>query len=98
VSLLIEDLSFETIVWVLRAIRKDEMTPSDKLIQSRIKECLGMKLPASGWSNFFSSLLKLQDTEGLIKQPIRGKIITVKVTKCMLESSSKICEGSASQS
>lgn len=61
VSLLVAELSFECIIWILKAIRKDEMTPTDKLIQSRIKECLGMKLPTNEWNNFFQSLLKLQD-------------------------------------
>jgi hypothetical protein len=32
VSLLIDQLTIESLVWVLKAIRKDEMTPTDKLI------------------------------------------------------------------
>jgi hypothetical protein len=44
VSYVVESLSVEALVWVLRAIRRDEMTPTDKLLQSRMKECYGMKM------------------------------------------------------
>jgi|APCry1669189000_1035189.scaffolds.fasta_scaffold287228_1 hypothetical protein len=31
-SLFLEYLSIESLVWILKAIRRDEMTPTDKLI------------------------------------------------------------------
>lgn len=40
----LEDLSIQAIVWVLKSLKLDKMTPNEKLILSRIKESYAFKL------------------------------------------------------
>ena len=44
ISLQLDHISLQSLYWVLLNIRKDEMTPTDKLVMSRIKECYGLKI------------------------------------------------------
>lgn len=43
ISLKLEDISVQCLGWILRSIKNDCMTPNEKLILSRIKECFGFK-------------------------------------------------------
>jgi hypothetical protein len=42
-SLRFEQLSLESLLWTLRSLRKDEMLPSERAIQSRMKEAFDLK-------------------------------------------------------
>lgn len=44
VSLKLKLVSIEAIFWILFSICRDKMTPSEKLVFSRIKECFGLKI------------------------------------------------------
>ena len=44
VSMHLEDLSVESIVWAIRSLKLDKMTPNEKLILSKIKEANAFKL------------------------------------------------------
>jgi hypothetical protein len=36
-------------IWILRSIKIDKMTPSEKFVISRIKECFGLKISQKVW-------------------------------------------------
>ncbi len=49
VSLKLEIISDECLAWVLRSLKNDDMTPTERAIQSRIKEAFALKIPALLW-------------------------------------------------
>jgi hypothetical protein len=49
-SLKIENLSLESLLWALRSLKVDEMLPTERAIQSRIKEAFDFKVSSSEWS------------------------------------------------
>jgi len=50
VSLRLTTISLQSIVWIIQSIKKDLMTPTEKLIFSRIKECYGIKMTQYYWN------------------------------------------------
>lgn len=48
-SIHLQFLSLESILWVLKSLAKDEMCPLEKAIQSRIKEAFGIKVNSVLW-------------------------------------------------
>ncbi|OMJ85194.1 hypothetical protein SteCoe_13506 [Stentor coeruleus] len=60
ISLKIEKLDQENLLWVLRSLKNDEMISTEKAIQSRIKEAFDFKVPQNTWSNFIEYSLKPQ--------------------------------------
>ena len=54
-SLALDLISHECIHWVLTSLRNDEMTPSERAIQSRIKEAFAFKIPAPLWECIMES-------------------------------------------
>lgn len=60
ISLKIEKLDQENLLWVLRSLKNDEMISTEKAIQSRIKEAFDFKVPPNAWTNFIESTLKPQ--------------------------------------
>ena len=57
VSLQLEIISHECITWVLTSLRKDEMTPTEKAVQSRIKEAFAFKITTQLWEYIMESLV-----------------------------------------
>ena len=57
-----ESLSYESVVWALRSLKLDEMLPTERAVQSRIKEVFDYKVPASEWE-VFMDLCKSQKTQ-----------------------------------
>jgi hypothetical protein len=55
-SLKLEVMSFECIKWVLISLKNDEMTPSVKAIQSRIKEAFALKVYPDIWNEFIAQI------------------------------------------
>ena len=53
VSLKLEIVSLESIVWVLKSLRRDEMMPSEKAVVSRIKEAFAHKVSNQTWQEIF---------------------------------------------
>lgn len=53
-ALEISYLSFESLIWVIRSIKLDMMTPGEKLILSRIKECFDIKLHSKFWQSILN--------------------------------------------
>ena len=58
ISLVIENLSLQSLVWILKSLRIDKITPSEKLILSRIKECFAYKIPLKNWEKLVIPLKK----------------------------------------
>lgn len=56
ISLQLEIISHECIHWVLQSLKKDEMTPTEKAVQSRIKEAFAFKIPSSLWEFILEDL------------------------------------------
>ena len=56
ISLNLEYLSLESMTWVLKSIRKDAMTPTEKIILSRIKECFRLKITPKQWEKVLISI------------------------------------------
>jgi len=48
-SLSFDVLSLEALSWVIISLRKDEMAPKEKSINSRIKEAFAYKLSSQKW-------------------------------------------------
>lgn len=61
-SLKLQNISLECIVWILRSISLDSMKPTDQLIQSRLKECFAIQIK-SKWKSFIESLLQSDKTQ-----------------------------------
>jgi hypothetical protein len=57
ISLKLKKISAECIFWVLKSLEKDEMTPTDRVIQSRIKESFSIKLQAMQWEDIVQVLM-----------------------------------------
>jgi len=49
ISLHLEYLSLQSLVWTIKSIKLDLMTPTEKLVLSRIKECFALKLTPKSW-------------------------------------------------
>jgi uncharacterized membrane protein YwzB len=56
ISLKLDILSLESIFWVLRSLKTDEMTPNERAVQSRLKEAFSYKITASIWDQIFKLL------------------------------------------
>ena len=49
ISLHLEVISYECLRWVVQSLRQDEMTPTERAVQSRIKEAFALKLSPNVW-------------------------------------------------
>jgi len=49
VSMKLPFITLESLVWVLRSLKRDEMSPNERAIQSRIKESYALKLSSAEW-------------------------------------------------
>jgi hypothetical protein len=56
ISLKLEVVSLEAISWILASLRKNEMIPTEKAIQSRIKEAFALKVPIKIWDLLISQV------------------------------------------
>jgi len=67
IGLLLDVLTIESLTWIVKSIRNDMMTPTEKLILSRIKECYGLKIEQNFWKNVISYILNAQNDKTPIK-------------------------------
>jgi len=56
ISLKLDIITHECLAWVLASLKRDEMTPSERAIQSRIKEAFAFKIGTSLWDYIVESL------------------------------------------
>ena len=57
ISLRLDIITHECITWVLASLKRDEMTPTERAIQSRIKEAFAFKIGPTLWEYMMESLL-----------------------------------------
>lgn len=55
-SLKLEVISLESVIWALRSLKNDEMTPNEKAIQSRIKEAFSYKVNSRLWDKIMEGI------------------------------------------
>jgi hypothetical protein len=55
-SLKMEVISLESIIWCLRSLKVDEMTPNEKAVQSRIKEAFSYKVSNRLWDKIMEAI------------------------------------------
>ena len=60
-SLSLNNVSVESIVWVLKSIRNDCMQPNESLMFSRFKEYFAIKISMKDWKQLIESLLKSKE-------------------------------------
>ncbi|CAD8132313.1 unnamed protein product [Paramecium octaurelia] len=48
-ALAVKNLTFENLFWIIKSLKKDLITPTERLVQSRIKECYGFKYKRNEW-------------------------------------------------
>ncbi len=56
VSLQLDMISHECITWVLTSLKLDEMTPTERAVQSRIKEAFAYKISTPLWDSILDSI------------------------------------------
>lgn len=49
-------ISMESLMWVLKSLQMDEMTPTEKAIQSRIKEAFSYKVNTIIWEKLIEEI------------------------------------------
>jgi len=49
ISINLPVISLESVMWILRSLERDEMTPTERSVQSRFKESFGIKINAQEW-------------------------------------------------
>ena len=52
----LEIISHESICWAMQSLKKDEMTPTEKTLQNRIKEAFAFKISTNLWEFILQSL------------------------------------------
>jgi hypothetical protein len=55
-SICLDEISVESLLWIIRSIFLDRMEPNQVLIQSRFKEYFALKIPMKEWNFFVKSL------------------------------------------
>lgn len=55
-SLQLEIITHECLTWVMASLKRDEMTPTEKALQNRIKEAFAFKISNSLWECIVQSL------------------------------------------
>ncbi|CAD8140976.1 unnamed protein product [Paramecium pentaurelia] len=53
-ALAVKKLTYENLFWVIKSIKKDLITPTERLVQSRIKECYGFKYSRYEWNHIIN--------------------------------------------
>ena len=56
----IKTITYENLFWVVKSIQRDLITPTERLVVSRVKECFGIKLQKSEWELIIYSLNQIK--------------------------------------
>lgn len=59
-GLVLDELTIESLSWVIKSIKNDLMTPTEKLILSRVKECYCLKMDQTKWKEVLDYILSHQ--------------------------------------
>lgn len=81
VGLHLETITVESLGWIVKSIQKDGMTPTEKLIISRIKECFALKIDVKIWKTLINFLLSLESPAKKFPKGDGSTILPLKVSK-----------------
>ena len=87
ISMHLDQLSLESLIWVLRSLMKDSMTPTEKLILGRIKETFSLKITSETLKRILETLSLKIDKNSLIK--VHKELSPLRIEKS--ENSEEIC-------
>eukprot|EP01022_Parablepharisma_sp_SALTPOND_P010956 TRINITY_DN1452_c0_g1_i1.p2 TRINITY_DN1452_c0_g1~~TRINITY_DN1452_c0_g1_i1.p2 ORF type:complete len:713 (+),score=60.85 TRINITY_DN1452_c0_g1_i1:7148-9286(+) len=65
-SVKLKVVSLESVMWILKSLEKDEMTPVERAVQSRFKESFGMKMCSQEWAKLVEVL---KNTRAVPREP-----------------------------
>ena len=63
-------ISHECIYWILNSLRHDEMTPTERAIQSRIKEAFAFKISGPLWDCIMESITNIPFLNNISKPEV----------------------------
>jgi len=70
VSLKLEVISLEALLWTLRSLKRDEMIPTERAIQSRMKEVFDYKPTSSQWACLMEAAKKRERHSHSLSAPL----------------------------
>mmetsp|Transcript_10999 Transcript_10999/g.21551 ORF Transcript_10999/g.21551 Transcript_10999/m.21551 type:complete len:891 (+) Transcript_10999:1558-4230(+) len=70
VSLKLDTMSLEALLWILRSLKRDEMIPTERAIQSRMKEVFDYKPTPTQWSNLLDAAKKRERHSHSLSAPL----------------------------
>eukprot|EP00826_Nyctotherus_ovalis_P063640 TRINITY_DN9335_c0_g1_i2.p1 TRINITY_DN9335_c0_g1~~TRINITY_DN9335_c0_g1_i2.p1 ORF type:complete len:548 (+),score=95.61 TRINITY_DN9335_c0_g1_i2:701-2344(+) len=56
VSLKLQTVSLDAVMWILKSLERDSMTPTERAIQSRFKESFGIKMTTHKWTKLLEAI------------------------------------------
>lgn len=95
ISMMLDQLTIQSLIWVIKSLINDDLTPFEKTITSRIKEAFGIKINQIMWQGVYLFLKSKVDSDGFIKtkdfpnlvliEEAQGKIVTIAGSKVLCE-------------
>lgn len=70
VSLKLDTMSLEALLWILRSLKRDEMIPTERAIQSRMKEVYDYKPSPAQWSSLLEAARKRERHSHSLSAPL----------------------------
>lgn len=68
-SIRLKNVSLESVVWILKSLEKDEMTPIERAVQSRFKESFRIKMNTLQWSMLLEVLRRPHNLSKTAEEP-----------------------------
>lgn len=56
ISINLPVVSLESVIWILKSLERDEMTPTERSVQSRFKESFGIKINTQEWEKTMKAI------------------------------------------
>ena len=95
ISMMLDQLTIQSLIWVIKSLINDDLTPFEKTITSRIKEAFGIKINQIIWQGIYLFLKSKVDSDGFIKtkdfphlvliEETQGRIVTIAGSKALCE-------------
>ncbi|CAK66595.1 unnamed protein product (macronuclear) [Paramecium tetraurelia] len=63
-ALAVKTLTFENLFWIIKSLKKDLITPTESSVQSRIKECYGLKYKRKEWNLIINQIKSEKSSQG----------------------------------
>jgi len=79
ISLQAESLSLELLLWTLRSLKNDEMLPTERAIQSRMKEAFDVKPTVQQWQVFMEAVAERSKHHHSLSAPEAADTLTAQL-------------------